>query len=452
MGAVFNNKRSNRISGLKRKNKRLIEQIDQEMETQSEYVMRLKKKLTRCAGKLLYAYDASTTSWTYYGGLFCGSKLCWVCNFNRQKQVRRKYRIWFKENRQLHRISNPKTGEIRTSTRAQYEKKYTHWHQTELIGYDLMHLTLTVPHCIESGHRGEKYYFESIKRAFNLVRKTDTWRAMVYGGEYGVEVGNELKNGLNIHIHALLMVKRGEKSRNRLYKFLLKEWNRSTIDTTSPHTQFTENRIEGLLKSASRLIDRQWIIENLHPQGATLITLENIYYHVDGRKVYPDQNEWDSQHLHRAVLETIKYHFEPTAFDKEGGHFNISIINELLPVMEGKSGKGLRLYERFGCLYGETQLNIKDSSQASVHEDLADALEIKMEVDESTGEILSQMPVEHEFYLLNPLKIYHDSGNEYAIQPSREALATGIRLPANSVHQAIDQMIMRMNQYKKRKS
>ena len=52
--------------------------------------------------------------------------------------------------------------------------------QNDNVKYDLMHLTLTVPHNSD-GWRGKKFYFKEIIQAFNQMRKTEEWNALVFG-------------------------------------------------------------------------------------------------------------------------------------------------------------------------------------------------------------------------------------------------------------------------------
>ena len=65
-----------------------------------------------------------------------------------------------------------------------------------------------------------------------------------------------------------------------------------------------------------------------------------------------------------AVMEAISYHFEPQAFDKSEGKFDLPFLIELLPKLYN-----LRIYYRFGVLYREKALNLKNNEFV---EDLAE--------------------------------------------------------------------------------
>jgi len=97
----------------------------------------------------------------------------------------------------------------------------------------------------------------------------------------------------------------------------------------------------------------------------------------------------------KAIMETISYHFEPHAFNKEDKTIDIDLLADLLPHVYRKI-----LYKKFGCLHGEKALNL--SNDLELEEDFAEVAAMK--VDEETGEIHE----EREFFLLNPCHVYHD--------------------------------------------
>ena len=110
------------------------------------------------------------------------------------------------------------------------------------------------------------------------MRKYDDWKELVYGGESGVEV-TKGANGLHIHIHAMILVRKEKQSRNTLAKIVLHRWNNLTKGA-SKRKEFSIEEIAGIQKTGGKNgenISKEWIVGNLEPTGSTLVGLENLY-------------------------------------------------------------------------------------------------------------------------------------------------------------------------------
>ena len=441
-----NNRRSWTLTKLKRKNNKLTKEMKHyiataEMtEVQESRFLKLKKDVGNCSNAAIYRESLADGHVTYIGAATCKNKLCFVCNWARQKNIRRKYMAWFKTNQtivELHRTDNNRTL-LKYTTEARYAaNKYPLWQFEARLEYDLMHLTLTVPHHAKTGFNGELYYFEKLTALFNRMRKEcDMWKFLVLGGEYGIETTKK-DNGHHIHIHSLLLVRRERQSRNKLHKAVLKFWNNVTIDQSVARIRFTTDVIEKIIKG-NRLLDVEFV-KQLDPKGTTWIDLQNIYtFSESGEK--ERSAKWNSKEMMVAVMETISYHFEPFAFDKEYQKFDLKLMAELAPVLYGK-----RLYDKFGCLYGEKSLNVTDDTNA------ADEYEevVAEFVDEETGEISTA----NKFWLANPLYVQHRHDNNFNIELTAETRRRAIQLEAQTTKQAVKKMAdMMSEQCRKRRN
>lgn len=418
-----NNKRSKKLTFLKAENQKLKKEIEKYIKNKTVdtetmiLVYKLLKSLNYCSNLSLYAHSGNDIQ--LITSITCNHKICNICNWNRQKKIRRKYFRWFAENETLNVVAKGDTRKTITSSQLKKYEEKGYDILNDSVKYDLMHLTLTVPHS-ENGWKGKIFYFDEIKRAFNFMRKTDVWLNWVYGGEYGVE-STRNNEGYHIHIHSLLFVKRGTQNRNILHKEIMRIWNRLTVDKENKREPFTEYEIESI-KKGNKLLDNDYV-GDLNPAGATIINLETIYtIGEDGKK--RRSPEWNSEEMIRAVLETISYHFKPKMFSlSENLHDIESIINILQPVY------GQILYFKFGCLHGEKSLNIKDDS---LLEDYDESNEI---IDEETGEIL-----ERQFFVTNPLNLYN-KGNDDKIELKKIAQDRIKVLRTQTGRGAVEQLI-----------
>ena len=454
-----NNRRSWTLSKLKRKNYKLTKEMNHYIATtgltedQETRFLKLKKDVGNCSNAAIYRESLSDGHVTYIGAATCKNKLCFVCNWARQKNIRRKYMAWFKTNQtivELHRNDNGKML-LKYTTEARYAaNKYPLWQFEARLEYDLMHLTLTVPHHAKTGFNGDLYFFEKITALFNRMRKEcDVWKYLVLGGEYGIETTKKENgmypyetdvkhNGHHIHIHSLLLVRRERQSRNKLHKAILEYWNKVTIDQNSVRRELAPSVIESIIKS-NRLIDLEYA-KKLNPRGTTFINIQNIFtFNEAGEK--ERSAKWNSKEMMVAVMETISYHFDPFAFDKESQKFDLKLMAELAPVLYGK-----RLYDKFGCLYGEKSLNVTDDTNLAEEFD-----EVVSEfVDQETGEIHSAA---NKFWLANPLYVQHRHDNNFNIELTPETRRRAIQLEAQTTKQAVKKMAdMMSEQFRKRRN
>jgi len=451
----FNSKRSNKISSLKRKALKMADQITKYIPKneltaeQEEHLLRLNKNLTACSSYSLYSHDMFTNEIVYFNSHTCDNKNCPICNYNRQKRIRRKYYKWFDENKELIRVANKKTKKEKVITNSQYDDKYKNDNKYYYVGseqYDVMHLTLTVPHYKETGFNGNKYYYDEIANLYWKMRREKFWDENVYGGEYGIETTNT-DNGLNIHIHSLIFVKRFTQSRNTLHKQIMKFWNNNTVNKLNERTEFTPF-VREKIKKGNSLIDDKFI-DTLNPMGGTLLTLETIFNWNNDRTEKVRAKEFGSDEMLFAVMEAISYHFEPEAFDKESGETDFDLLSELLPVLYRKT-----LYKKFGCLHGEKALNLKFSTkQEELLDDLKETSDIEnkdslFDVDTDTGEIVQT----RKFFLCNPAFIYHfgDDPDNLKITLSKKARDKAKYLSTISVAASIDLMIQMVTGHRKK--
>jgi hypothetical protein len=428
-----NNRRSFTLTSLKRKNYNLHLEMDEYLKTaeltdvQHERALKLQKAVNSCSNMATYRENVQTGKTTLIGNLSCKNKLCFICNWARQKNIRRKYKAWFELNKQIVELSRTRKNktEIRYTTQTQYkENKFKDWNFTNSLDYDLMHLTLTVPHYHESGFNGELYYFETISKLFKRLRhECEVWEWLVFGGEYGIETKKQ-DNGQHIHIHALLMVRRERQSRNKLHMAVLQDWNVKSINNNSTRETLTDETIDKILKS-NKLIEKPFA-EKLNPKGSTWIDLQNIYtYTKEGEK--SRGAAWNSKEMIIAVMETISYHFEPFAFDKENKKIDVALLVELAPILHNQ-----RLYSKFGCLTGETVLNVGENCDITKEfEEVVSQL-----VNEETGEISAL----NKFWLANPYYVSHPKEKAYNIELGTEAKTRGRVLEVETTKQALKKM------------
>lgn len=435
----YNGKKANSISGNKRKNMKLADElVKMDIKGESkDYVDKLVKNLRQCACPSLYATGMVTGKTTYHGSIYCGCKTCFICNYNRQKQTRQKYAAWFRDNKTLLLLS--KNGKQKYATQAQFAQKFQDWKKVEEVEYDLMHLTLTLPHIAERGFNGKKYYFAEIAALFHRLRNENTYfKENVIGGEYGIECTNP--ENLHIHIHSLLLVKRKQQNRNFLHCELLIDWNKLTVNK-----EYTREKIElynyKSLKAGNKMLTDIYV-SKLNPKGSTIIGLETIYTKNKGNQKVRSCN-WSDDSMIRAVMETISYHFSPTTFDKSDKTFNTELLIELQPVLYKK-----QLYRKFGVLHGEKSLNLKNEGAAEF-----EAIEFEAFVDEETGEISSFEKEEEPSIcrLISPSYAFCDPQNDFSIHFSKEGLHKSILLNSTSPKLAKMELIERMKESCKRK-
>ena len=435
-----NNKRSKYISYLKNKNFMLYRNMSEYAKNiifdndLAQIVESFKANIFMCSNLSLYSEEPKRKI-TYIASNTCKNKCCFVCNWNRQKAIRRKYISWFRDNQNLTRVTVKGKNRIVTADQLQ---KITAPSNLVKVSYDVMHLTLTVPHYSETGFNGDKYYYSRLIQLFNFMRKDEDWLNLVYGGEFGVETTMS-QNGLHIHIHALLLVRKKIQNRNELHKFILQKWNHLTINKDSKSEFFKMDAIEKIFKSNSSLTYHDLI--PLDRKGATIIGLETIYSIEGGEKVRT--TEWNSKEMIYAIMEAISYHFEPHAFNKSDKSIDIPLLIEILPKVKNKI-----LYKKFGCLHRESRLNINYKDEAAkLSAELAEIADLM--ADELTGEFIT----DKEYFILNPSHVCHDPENDNNIFLSRKGRKIRKKLKSVTTTQAVSEMSgMVMKSHGKRKN
>lgn len=424
----YNAKRSNRISSLKRKNYKLSSELEtyikdnpQLSRNQRTHLNRLDKNLIACSHESLYSQDLTTDKNIYHASHTCDNKNCSICNYYRQKRIRRKYYRWFKDNRQLAEILT--NSGIKVITQSQLSK--FNQDPLRMVEYDIMYLTLTLNHTLEHGFNGNHFYFKELIQLFKELRRTKFFVDSVFGGEYGVEITKNLA-GLHIHLHSLLFVRKFTQSRNKLHLEIFRYWNKNTFNKYSTRTEFSdEHKIA--IKAGNKLIDDEFV-NSLNPQAVTLIGLETIYTSSENTKARI--KDFNSPLMLKAIMEAISYHFKPQAFDNDNGTYDWNTLSDILPVIYGK-----RLYDKFGCLRGEKSLNMK---AVNIADDLQQDYEDALSVNTDTGEMIQT----REYFIANPANVYHfGEVDNLAITLSNKAKKQLRKLKCTTTTQALGVMV-----------
>ena len=439
-----NRKRSNTLSGLKRMNYTTATAINAYIDTTmpdavtETHLQRLVSNLSSCGCYSLYSEDHPDDDITYIASHTCDNKACHICNWYRQKRVRRVYMKWFSENQTL--VEYSKGGKNKVTTKTQYDTKHMKDQKISDMKYDLFHLTLTAPHYSGIGFKGKEMYYKEIATAFNYMRKEKYWVDNVFGGEYGVEtVGRP--DDLHIHIHALIMVRQKEQSRNHLHKFIFQKWNRLTVEENSTRTEIDDETALAMTKG-----NKLFTIEDakaLNPKGATFINLCSPYYMQYGKRVYVQ--DLKSPKMIFAVMEAISYHFKPQAIRKDGkdeNEIDIALLSRILPAIYNNRA----LYAKFGCMQGEKSLNTNFSDPEALKRELGEVLD--MDINEDTGEINSY----RKYFVANPAYVFHIKDENYKILLSQKGKQLSHELTqASATGQALDIMTnLALAKYKKK--
>ena len=452
----YNVVRNKKLTYLKRKNMEMAKQLQQytntaKMDENSRVLAdTLIKSLRACGGMSLYSYDGAKIELISFLG--CNHRICNICNWDRQKKIRRKYLRWFDGNPALF-VLNGKDGKGQKVVTAAQRQKWLSKGYTEAgqVRYNIMHLMLSVPHT-ENGWRGSRFYFRELAKQFNFLRKKTEWLYWVYGGQFGLETTKNA-NGYHIHIHALLFVRNERQNRNKLHKVILYWWNHLTIDENNKRGKFTEEEVTAIMRG-NRTFSFDFV-NTLDPRGATIIHLQNIFvckttddgyslkenivindYDPKGGylsiihsksyektdncekvKKHIDINDWKTEDFIGAVLETISYLFKPKVFAIGDQYFDCESIIELLPYVHNNRS----LYSKFGCLMGEKTLNVHDDT---LLEDMTEAADLKGEEGESCAK---------EFFITNPNNTY---STDKQIRLKRHNTGT-VTIPASCTSEAV---------------
>lgn len=270
------------------------------------------------------------------------------------------------------------------------------------LDYHPCHLVLTVPHK-EGKFQGKDFYVKEITRCFNLLRKTDTWKQYVHGGEYGVEVKSSSRgNGMHIHIHSLVFQHK-EYTVNEVREAIAIEWKVIT-DAEFIHYEtlyhFKKDDFGHTIK------EKKFIYDNTLQEWKQIEVRKKFYINRKGGPT--DPNEILNEYLY-GVMECIKYHFKNDSIENEDGSYNVDLMIEVV-----NNTKGVRLYSRFGALYKEQALNFnrlekpsEEQSENEVEEEVMASTEnvINNLVNPHTGE--KAQPGEYIFCLSKPECIRH---------------------------------------------
>jgi len=224
--------------------------------------------------------------------------------------------------------------------------------------YHACHMVLTVPH--PGGYfelknqKGQvierkRHYAKELIKAFTEMRKTDTFKKYIWGGEYGVEIKRgRVGNGLHIHIHSLCF----------------------------QYRQHTVNEVRTALQAL-------W----LKFSGATVMHYESLYLREKSHQVATTNEAGETEFIWkyvkrylteasppsdmlRGVLECVKYHFKTSELESNNGQaIDVELLNELL-----QGCKGVRLISRFGALYGDERLCINKQKRNTEALEKAEAI------------------------------------------------------------------------------
>jgi hypothetical protein len=251
--------------------------------------------------------------------------------------------------------------------------------------YQPMHLVLTVPH--PGGvWEGKTFYAREMVEKFNLMRKHPTWNKYIYGGLQCLEITRKGKNGLHIHIHAMVL-QRPEFDRNVVADFISKQWEAATGGVKCWYeTLYVHKRVNPNDKKSA------WICD-LDERGNKIWDEERQEYKK--RKFYLDERyDWfhnlpDEEKFEQyvtGVLECIKYHFKYESFKTgkkiEGTNvdeWDIELIADVL-----KHSKNLRMFDKFGKLYGVKRLSMGYIEQQASKE-VDQGLQVTVPPTESDG-------------------------------------------------------------------
>ncbi len=268
--------------------------------------------------------------------------------------------------------------------------------------YHPCHLVLTVPHK-DGKFMDKEFYVKEITRCFNQLRKTDTWKEYVYGGEYGVEVKSSARgNGLHIHIHSLVFQHK-QYTVNEVREALAIEWKAIT-DAEFIHYEtlyhYKKDEFGHTIKDTKLVYDQQ------EKQWKKVEARKKFYIN---RKDGPtDPEEILSEYLY-GVMECIKYHFKNDSIENKDGSYNVDLMIDVV-----NNTKGVRLYSRFGAFYKVQELNfnrlekpVEEQSDNDVEEEVMASTDNVMHnlINPHTGE--KAEPGEYIFCISKPECIRH---------------------------------------------
>ena len=243
--------------------------------------------------------------------------------------------------------------------------------------YNPVHITLTVARDKEGKFEGQQFFGPQLLYYFNLMRKTQWWKNMVFAGEFGVECKKgKTVPGYHIHIHSFALLHASYKV-TALRKKIAAWWYKNTggkligVETL----YVTERHSNGKPKFVYQYSRVKNVIINLSPaeyktQKAAL-KAEGVKVTKVKCKRYVDPKTSPIADYLGGVMECIKYHFKPDMFlvkttDSTGRKVKKHDVAAILEVLKGTHNK--RLYSKFGMFWWVKELAIgyKEEGEAEV--------------------------------------------------------------------------------------
>ena len=263
-----NYKRIKRMQGLRVRNFKYVGDIDRfrtefviDDQEANNWLDKYKKNALGCCSNAVAVKNINdiANNLAVKSAMTCNHRFCNVCNALRAKKLRSKFFNFFQSLERnvfikqkychffpdLVHFSYLKKSEFK---KIENSRELYKTGEDIAKGFNFMHLTLTVPHH-NGTWQGKQYYAKELLECFNKMRKCNWWEALVFAGEQTIETTNT-DNGLHIHIHALLLVKKDcKQSRNLLYGKIFSKWNELTIDYSRPSIdkEFSFSRRMGIL-------------------------------------------------------------------------------------------------------------------------------------------------------------------------------------------------------------
>lgn len=308
-----------------------------------------------------------------------------------------------------------KSKKLRSSIHSWMKSEKVHEH------YQPMHLVLTVPHPggVWTPPKSKKpltFYAKEMVSAFNLLRKTKAWNKYIYGGLLCLEITRKGANGLHIHIHAMVL-QRPEYDRNEVHDYISSAWEQLTGGTKCWYeTLYIHRKANPEEKNSAWILETDDYSNKVWDQERQEYKKKKFY--LDTR--YDWFNELSEEEKFNTyvsgVLECVKYHFKYESF-KTGrklpgtntDEWDIQLIADVL-----RYSKNLRMYDKFGKLYGvkELGMNYIEDQAVSVITDQSTALNDGVE-NQVINPFTKQLAVKGEYTRVLALPHYIEHYGQY---------------------------------------
>lgn len=263
--------------------------------------------------------------------------------------------------------------------RRKYLKLLQDWDaQNILRNYNPVHITLTVPRDKEGKFEGEQFFGPQLLYYFNLMRKTQWWKNMVFAGEFGVECKKgKTVPGYHIHIHSFALLHANYKV-NALRKKIAAWWLKNTggkligVETLYVTERHSNGKpvFEYQYTQAKGKVIYNLSAAEYKAQKAALLA-EGIKPKKVKKKRYIDPATSPIADYLSGVMECIKYHFKPDMFlvkttDSTGRKVKKHDVAAILEVLKGTHNK--RLYSKYGMFWWvkELALGFKEEGEAQI--------------------------------------------------------------------------------------